>query len=103
MLQGNVMQLQLPFDFVKINFGIVMLIRSLTVMIIVVIVPRLPAARAVALGVTPPPLQLLIKALMCEGTILALTIKESDKIHIQKWQAYDNIRSMYIKCSCFDV
>ena len=92
MLQGNVMQLQLPFDFVKINFGIVMLIRSLTVMIIVV-VPRLPAARAVALGVTPPPLQLLIKALMCEGTILALTIKESDKIHIQKWQAYDNIRS----------
>ena len=59
MLQGNVMQLQLPFDFVKINFGIVM-IRSLTVMIIVV--PRLAAARAVALGVTPP-LQLLIKAL----------------------------------------
>ena len=34
MLQGNVMQIQLPFDFVKINFGIVM-IRSLTVMIIV--------------------------------------------------------------------
>ena len=30
---------------------------------------------------------------MFEGTILALTIKESDKIHIQKWQAYDNIRS----------
>ena len=60
MLQGNVMQLQLPFDFVKINFGIVM-IRSLTVMIIVV--PTLAAARAVALGVTPPPLQLLIKAL----------------------------------------
>ena len=59
MLQGNVMQLQLPFDFVKINFGIVM-IRSLTVMIIVV--PRLAAARAVALGATPP-LQLLITAL----------------------------------------
>ena len=60
MLQGNVMQLQLPFDFVKINFGIVM-IRSLTVMIIIV-VPRLAAARAVALGATPT-LQLLIKAL----------------------------------------
>ena len=92
MLQGNVMQLQLPFDFVKINFGIVM-IRSLTVMIIV----STDASRRTRSGARchAAATATFDKSFMCEGTILALTIKESDKIHIQKWQAYLS--------SCFDV
>ena len=86
MLQGNVMQLQLPFDFVKINFGIVM-IRSLTVMIIV----STDASRRTRRGARchAAATATFDKSFMCEGTILALTIKESDKIHsILKWQAY---------------
>ena len=43
------------------------------------------------------------KSFMCEGTILALTIKEPDKIHILKMASLYVIRSMYLKCSCFDV
>ena len=87
MLQGNVMQLQLPFDFVKINFGIVM-IRSLTVMIIV---SSTDASRRTRNGARchAAATATFDKSFMCcEGTILALTIKESDKIHILKWQAY---------------
>jgi hypothetical protein len=87
MLQGNVMQLQLPFDFVKINFGIVM-IRSLTVMIIV----STDASRCTRRGARchAAATATFDKSFMCcEGTILALTIKESDKIHILKMASLD--------------
>ena len=89
MLQGNVMQLQLPFDFVKINFGIVM-IRSLTVMIIV----STDASRRTRCGARchAAATATFDKSFMCcEGTILALTIKESDKIH-----TYSKMASLYV-------
>ena len=86
MLQGNVMQLQLPFDFVKINFGIVMIREALYCDDN----SSTAASRRTRCGARCHAATATFdKSFMCEGTILALTIKESDKIHsILKWQAY---------------
>ena len=101
MLQGNVMQLQLPFDFVKINFGIVMIREALYCDDNSSTASSRRTRRGARCHAAAT--ATFDKSFMCEGTILALTIKEPDKIHILKMASLYVIRSMYLKCSCFDV
>ena len=90
MLQGNVMQLQLPFDFVKINFGIVMIREALYCDDN----SSTAASRRTRRGARCHAATATFdKSFMCEGTILALTIKDSDKIHILKMASLYVIRS----------